>query len=235
MTTTGRTVWLAKDAAWWRRGRIVELGEEFGADGPAVIDWLTCEAKAQNDGGWVKTGHKPISRGCFVDLVTVCPILSRAVQLGLLDEFQGTETVFTCRISGWKDDQEKPLAAARKAEQRARESSEKPVDTGDSPLGHFGTELDTAQLVPLRPEKSLTGQDSTEELPPLPPRGGRHRDHLAFDEQVRAYTRTLPVDATHPDTWHQVKAAISTGARTADSILDFFREWRPELLREEAA
>jgi hypothetical protein len=102
--TGGRTIWWAKDSGWWRRERIVELGEEFGADGPAVIDWLSCEAKVQNDGGVVKTGTRSISRGCFVPLVTVCHVLSRSVTLSLLDDYEEAGNVITCRISGWKAD-----------------------------------------------------------------------------------------------------------------------------------
>ena len=77
----GRTHWWAKDSAWWRREWIVELGEEFGAEGPAVIDWLACEAKAQNDGGFVKAGRKSVARGCFVPAETVSHVLSRSVSL----------------------------------------------------------------------------------------------------------------------------------------------------------
>lgn len=124
---TGRTIWLAKDIAWWRREWIVALGEEFGADGPAVIDWLECEAKAQNAGGYVKAGPRTISRGTFVDAVTVGHVVSRAVTLGLLEDYFESEGRFTCRISGWKADQERALATSRKAKSRGGQS----VNTGD--------------------------------------------------------------------------------------------------------
>jgi len=119
----GRTVWLPKDAAWWRREYVVALGEEFGADGPAVLDWLACEAKAQNDGGRVKTGIRSCARGCFVDAVTVGHVLSRAVALGALDDFEESDGRFVARISGWKADNERGTAAARKAAQRAKSAA----------------------------------------------------------------------------------------------------------------
>jgi hypothetical protein len=118
--TNGRTVWWAKDSAWWRRESIVELGEEFGPAGPAVVDWLACEAKAQNDGGHVKSGFKAVARGCFVTPDVVCHALSRSVTLGLLDDYEEANGRFTCRISGWESDQNRAQAAARKARSRAK-------------------------------------------------------------------------------------------------------------------
>lgn len=166
----GRTVWLPKDAAWWRREYVVELGEEFGAEGPAVLDWLCCEAKAQNDGGTVKAGYRSVGRGCFVDVVTVGHVVSRAVQLGALDDFEGDDRRFTCRISGWASDQAKGFAAARKAGQRARET---PVNTEDPPRGPKGTDRDKSRRVPPSPEMSPRGEESRENnYPPKPPQGG---------------------------------------------------------------
>lgn len=152
--TNGRTVWWAKDAAWWRRERTVELLEEFGTGGPAVIDWLSCEAKAQNDGGFVKTGCRAIARGLCMEAVTVGHVLSRAVTLGLLDDYTEDRGVISCRVSGWKTDQERAQAAKRKADQRARE----PINTGDE-----GTDV-TAGHSESRPvtESPPTGQDRTE-------------------------------------------------------------------------
>lgn len=151
----GRTVWWGKDAGWWRRERIVELGEEFGPGGPAVVDWLTCEAKVQNDGGYVKSGQKSIARGVFMDAVTVGHVLSRAVALGLLDEFEEDAGLFTCRISGWRVEQERYLAANRKANQRAKN----PIDPDDpSPLSRTVTDSHgESRPVPKCPP---TGQDS---------------------------------------------------------------------------
>lgn len=180
--THGRTVWWAKDAAWWRRERIVELGELFGADGPAVIDWLVCEAKAQNDGGMVKTGVRAISRGCFVDPDTVRNALSRAVTLGVLDDFDTRQGVITCRISGWDAEQEQAIAdqrraaaAARQAAKRSRDREETPAngqETLDVTNGDTGDESRavTPSHAPSQ-EVRLTGQDRTGEPNPDPSQG----------------------------------------------------------------
>lgn len=157
---SGRTVWRAKDSAWWRRERIVELGEEFGAEGPAVIDWLECEAKAQNDGGLVKAGVRSVSRGCFVDAVTVGHVLSRSVTLGLLDEFVEDSRTFTCRISGWQEDQDKAQATARKARQRARDDDADPAVEPNEPVGQTVTQRDMSRPVTECPP---TRQDKTEQ------------------------------------------------------------------------
>lgn len=117
----GRTIWWGKDCDWWDRELIVILGEEFGADGPAVIDWLSCAAKKQNDGGFVKSGPRAISRGCFVAVERISAILSRSVTLGLLDDYAEQGLRFTCRISGWRQDQKRAGDAFRKQESRSAE------------------------------------------------------------------------------------------------------------------
>lgn len=152
----GRTIWWPKDAAWWRRERIVDLGEEFGAAGPAVIDWLSCEAKAQNDGGALKTGFRSISRGCFVDLVTVRHVLSRAVTLCLLDDYEEAGNVLTCRISGWEADDARGRAAVRQAEKRLRDAETAPASHAKS------------RSVTESHRKFDTGQERTTEELPLP-------------------------------------------------------------------
>ncbi|HEV2125883.1 MAG TPA: hypothetical protein VGW38_24260, partial [Chloroflexota bacterium] len=166
----GRTIWWPKDAAWWRREHVVELGEEFGADGPAVLDWLSCEAKAQNMGGTVKAGYRSLARGCFVDVVTVGHVVSRAVALGALDDFEGDERRFMCRISGWQSDNNRGRAAWRKAQSREAET---PVDTEDQPPGQSVTDRDTPGHVTPGHAEFLTGQDSTEEKNPPTPQGGK--------------------------------------------------------------
>lgn len=120
----GRTVWWPKDAAWWRREWVVALGEEFGPAGPAVVDWLTCEAKAQHDGGRVKAGLRSCARGAFVDVETVGAVLARAAALGALDDYEHADGRFTARISGWEQDNERGRAAFRKSRQREREQGE---------------------------------------------------------------------------------------------------------------
>jgi hypothetical protein len=135
----GRTIWWGKDCAWWEREAVVALGEEFGAEGPAILDWLSCKAKAQNDGGYVKAGFRSVARGCFIaELVTVSHVLSRAVTLGSLDDYEESGVTFTCRISGWKADQARAGAAVRKAKSRefldAGHALSRPVTVGHAEL-----------------------------------------------------------------------------------------------------
>ena len=133
----GRTVWWPKDAAWWRREHVVALGEEFGPAGPAVVDWLTCEAKAQNDGGWVKAGVRSCARGAFVDVDVVGAVLARAAALGALDDYELAGGRVSARISGWAQDNERGRAAFRKAQQRERDRHDpsQPVTDGhDEPV-----------------------------------------------------------------------------------------------------
>ena len=149
---SGRTCWLAKDADWHLREWIVDLGTEFGPVGPLAIDWLECAAKRQNDGGHVKAGLKALARGVYADVVTVGHVVSRAVTLCLLVEYEEHAGVFTCRISWWKGDQEKALAATRKARQRA-------VNTEDSAsLSRSVTESHVESQ-----NVTLTGQDRSKE------------------------------------------------------------------------
>jgi hypothetical protein len=170
----GRTVWWPKDSAWWRREHVVELGEEFGPAGPAVLDWLTCEAKAQNDGGSVKAGLRSCARGAFVDAELVGRVLARAAELGALDDYERADGRFTARISGWEQDNERGRAACRKARQREREAERddgvtdrdrsRPVTPahGHSPTG-----------------EESTGQQQTAEAVTAPAGAAR-----GFDEQV---------------------------------------------------
>lgn len=118
--TDGRTIWMPKDAGWWRREHIVELGEEFGTVGPAVLDWLSLEAKMQNDAGRVKSGPKAVARGVFSDAVTVSHVLSRAVRIGALHDYDEHDGRFTCLISGWDKDNRRGWDSFRKADSRAK-------------------------------------------------------------------------------------------------------------------
>jgi hypothetical protein len=120
----GRTIWMPKDTGWWRREHVVELGEEFGPVGPAVLDWLSCEAKLQNDGGNVKAGPRTLARGVFSDLVTVRNVLSRAVTIGALHHFEEHDGRFTCTISGWSSDNQRGWNAFRQADYRAKNAEE---------------------------------------------------------------------------------------------------------------
>lgn len=167
MSTSGRTVWWAKDAGWWRREYVVELGEEYGPAGPAVLDWLACEAAAQNDGGFVKTGYRSIARGCFIDdLELVRHVVSRCVTLGSLDELEGDDRRFTARISGWSAEQQRGRAAERKRRQREREAE----NTSDPPSGVTPGHVSSRPVTPGH-EKSPTSHNSRT-TPPNPPAGG---------------------------------------------------------------
>lgn len=190
----GRTYWWAKDAAWWRRERIVELAEEFGPAGPAVIDWLSCEAKAQNDNGWVKTGYRSVGRGCFVEPVTVGHVVSRAVALCLLDEFTEDDGRFTCRISGWQHDQQRVEATLRKRVQRTREASK---DGESEDASH-----DTSRDVTDCPKKSLTGQDRREQHSPQPPKGGEAAALNSARERLQTEAPIKPTGNRSRDQGH---------------------------------
>lgn len=153
----GRTIWRSHDTGWWGREWIVILGEEFGADGPAVIHWLEDQAKLQNDGGRVKTGPRAISRGCFVDVVTVGHVLSRAVTLGLLVDYEEDRGRFECVIYWFAADQEKGGAAFRKAKQR----DETPIKPDDPPPLSRSVTASHGESRPVT-VGHLTGQDRTD-------------------------------------------------------------------------
>jgi hypothetical protein len=123
---SGRTLYWPKDAAWWRRERVTAAGLE-SERAPAVLDWLTCEAKAQSgprdEHGWVKTGYAAIAHGAafgHASAEQIRPVVSLLVRVGLLDDFEELgEGVFKCRISGWREDVHLTLEASRKARERA--------------------------------------------------------------------------------------------------------------------
>lgn len=169
---SGRTVWLAKDAGWWRRGRIVDLGAEFGPAGPAVIDWLECEAKAQNDGGLVKSSASAIAHGIFTDAVTVGHVLSRAVTLGLLTGFEEGVGHFEAQIAWWKADQERALATTRKARSRAKSDATVTVGHAESQnvtltgQDRSREEANASSHKPGKPETDQPPDDFPEELLP---------------------------------------------------------------------
>lgn len=121
---SGRTVWQAQDAAWWRRERVVLLGEEFGAEGPALVNWLECEAKAQNAGGLVKAGYSTAARGAFVagGADRAREIVALAVEVGFLEDFTEGERTFTATIAAYQADQGTGRDSLTRSERRARAS-----------------------------------------------------------------------------------------------------------------
>lgn len=204
----GRTIWWPKDTAWHRRERIVELGEEFGPVGPLIIDWLSCEAKVQDDGGTVKSGVRSVARGCFTDVVTVRHVLSGAVRVEQLEDFEEANGRFECRISGWKADNERGSAAVRKRAQREREQagtgSTEPNPENPEIVTSV-TERDLSRPVPsshLREEKRRVKQ-----LPPKPPAsGGRQRDRERFEKEIAAWVVANPVIVS--DEWRAVRSGL---------------------------
>jgi uncharacterized phage protein (TIGR02220 family) len=193
----GRTHWQSKDIAWWRREWIVQLGEEFGADGPAVIDWLECEAKAQNDRGFVKAGPRTVSRGCFVEPDVVVQVIELAREIGLLVDYEESKGRFTCRIVWYEADQRRAAAAGRKADQRAREAAAE-VESVDEPGSAVDTGDPDADVTPSHAksrsvtESHLTGENRTGEHQQRPkstvePRLDRGAQHGQQVSELFAY------------------------------------------------
>ncbi|MGH2870300.1 MAG: hypothetical protein ACRDNK_22370, partial [Solirubrobacteraceae bacterium] len=133
------------------------------------------QAKLQNDGGRVKTGPRAVARGCFVDLVTVGHVLSRAVTLGLLVDYQEDKGRFECVIYWFAADQAKGGAAFRKAKQRGG----LPVDPDDTP--------------PLS-RSVLDGHDESRPVPECPPTGQDRTDTSATQRNSNAELRSAVVE-----------------------------------------
>lgn len=244
--SSGRTHWRPKDSAWWRRERIVAVGLQVGPAGPAVQDWLECEATAQNDHGWVKAGYAAIAHGaCFGHLtaVQVRPVVSELVRVGLLDEFEDAGATFTCRISGWKQDVEMPLEATRKAAERAAAKAAKLAAEPKPEHGQPGTPADTSGPVRERPGSSPTEHDIREQRKtPLPPEGGevptpptknRKTDLARFETQVAEFAAQHFPDLPEAERPGLVKNAIShLNARgqtvTTEAVQGYVRRFRPE-------
>jgi hypothetical protein len=222
MSSGGRTVWQAQDAAWWRRERIVELGEEFGPAGPAVANWLECEAKAQNDGGRVKAGYRAIARGAFLPggPEDAERIVSYAVEIGFLKEFEEGTRTFTASISAYKADQARAFSAARKAAQRAAapaETDEPPRDTG----GQDGTDRDKAgqtwtdpSMSHPVPECPTTGENRT---------GEERTAELLEQQERRASAPGSRSRRLKPVTYRHQKVPPDT-VDTAHRLLDVYCE-----------
>lgn len=119
---TGRTIWQAQDCAWWSRERVVELGEEFGPAGPAVANWIECQAKLQNSGGLVKAGYRSIARGAFLHggAEEARRIVHFAVSIGFLKNLDEGAHTFTARVSAYAGDQRTGGATLRKQAQRSK-------------------------------------------------------------------------------------------------------------------
>lgn len=218
--SSGRTSWWAKDGGWYDRERVVELGEEFGPAGPLVLDWLSCQAKLQNDGpfdaptGVVKSGFRAVARGCFIaDADIVRSIVELAAEIGALDDLAVDGRTFTCRISGWRSEQGRAAQTARKRDQRAAgqpgTDQDKPgpgaAATPRTTRDNAGPKRPPSQVVP---ESPTTGHDQTVELPPQPPQGGRARDTVAYEQQLSTWIAQVVPEATTPYRLPGAKSAI---------------------------
>lgn len=149
---TGRTTWWAKDAAWHRRELQVELGDEFGAAGPHVLDVLCSWAQEQRGlHGAVRGGFRALAREAFVTVGHAESIVARAAEIGALDDLQIDDDGrrFSARVSGWSDDQARGRAAWRKARSRGAteenelDADERP-DRSASPVAGHVTQRDGA-------------------------------------------------------------------------------------------
>lgn len=102
--TDGRATWYPEDVRWMAWERTVVLGREFGPAAVSVLAALKAEAKVQNSGWRVKWGYHALDMAAFVgDVATVRAIVSRAAEIGLLDDFEQGEWTFVCRVSGMSD------------------------------------------------------------------------------------------------------------------------------------
>jgi hypothetical protein len=137
--TTGRTIWQAQDCAWWTRERVTELGEEFGPAGPAVANWLECQAKLQNSGGKVKAGYRAIARGAFLEdgADQAERIVRFAVAIEFLTGFEEGSRTFVATVAAFKSDQSRGRDTITKGDRRTGEptvaSEESPRTTPDNP------------------------------------------------------------------------------------------------------
>lgn len=176
---TGRTVWHAQDCLWWSRERVVELGEEFGPAGPAVANWLECQAKLQNSGGLVKSGYRAITRGVFLQggVDEARSVVEFAVSIGFLKEFVPASRTFVARVSAYTADQARGRDTLSKADRRAEKPPpDKSGQTRTCPVPVGTGEERTGEDTPsLRSDGSRAGAPAA----PAPPIDRVPDDHPA--------------------------------------------------------
>lgn len=162
----GRTMWFAQDVARHRRALIVELQDEFGPVALALDNVLCAHAKEQNDGGAIRDGFASLAReaGMAGRADEVRAFVERAAAVGWLDDLNVDPDGrrFTCRVSGWRNDQDRATAAWRKAAQRAKDEAGQTVTDRDK----GETDRDKSRSGPKCPPTAQhsTGQKDT----PLP-------------------------------------------------------------------
>lgn len=252
----GRTLYWPKDAAWWRRGRIVKLGREFGPAGPAVIDHLMCDARTQGPikghDGSVKSDYSSLALLCFInDDDLVAKIVERAVALGVLDDFEeDANGTFECRMSGWNQDVERPLNSERQARKRTPKQPDVPQSTPEYPNVTREVEVDgeveiTPPVVPLTgDEPAMT--DLVGSVIPRKPGGGRQRDKDEYARQLAAWVAAHSETLRDPHTGramdettllfvveHVLGRSPENPPATANNIATGFAMWNRKALADE--
>lgn len=162
--TRGRTTWFARDAAFHRRELIVELGAEHGAPALAVLDVLSAWAQEQREGGQVKGGYLTLAREAFTAIDAARAVVEHAARIGVLDDFEllPDGRRFTCRVSGWRDEQDRARAANRQS--NARDTA---VTDRDIPSPAVTDRDEARQGVTDRDGPSPTRPDQTKKLASL--------------------------------------------------------------------
>lgn len=144
--SVGRTSWYPSDSAEHDRELIVELGLQFGSDGPYLMRVMKDLAQQQRDpDGRVLTGFQVLARKTFVaGAERVREVVECAAAIGALDDLVIDEDGrrFTCRVSGWKADGARGRAAIRKAAQRGGDA---PDDPGDMSLSDGTSHAEACQ------------------------------------------------------------------------------------------
>lgn len=137
---SGRTSWYAEDAALHRRELVVELRAEHGGGAVNVyrtLRDLSQEQLKRNLSGCLLTGFRSLAEASGVAPDDCRKYVGSMVSLGLLDEYEEREDGrrFTCRVSGWRADQNRGGETLRKRDQRANSEVDTPGQDGTE-AGH---------------------------------------------------------------------------------------------------
>lgn len=211
---SGRTSWWAKDAAWHRRELQVELGEEHGPAGPMVLDVLSSWAQEQRAGGQVRGGFRILAREAFIQPDLAKAVVEDAARIGALDDLEVDEDGrrFTCRVSGFRADQQRGRAAWRKEAQRERDADE----AEDGTDGANGASEDRA--LPEDHGDAVTDRDTsravTERPPPDQTRPSSLRSERAGARDDQWPERLAPELHPAAERVHQRLAELATHKKT---------------------
>ena len=93
-----------KDVGWHRQETVVVLGEEFGAAGPMILDWLTCNVSSV---GVVDAAWSEIATGTFVGREIVERVVEHLALQGDLEVLADDGDRLQCqmrdvRIKSWR-------------------------------------------------------------------------------------------------------------------------------------